>query len=71
MDHLDKISVKELQDIINKIKENKPTQHLLTVIAYRNGILQIELAEGRTPGEERSTDSLCDSIQTDRLSKLW
>ena len=33
MDHLDEISVEELQDALNKVEGNKPTQRLLAAIA--------------------------------------
>jgi len=45
MDHPDEISVKELQDAIDNIEGNKPTQRLLAAIVYKNGVTQTELAE--------------------------
>ena len=45
MDHLDEISVEELQDALNNVEGNKPTQRLLAAIAYKNGVTQTELAE--------------------------
>ncbi|WP_222914137.1 IS630 family transposase [Natrinema sp. SYSU A 869] len=45
MDHLDKISVKELQDALDNVEGKKPTQRLLAAIAYKNGVTQTELAE--------------------------
>lgn len=45
MDHLDKISVGELQQTLENIEEKTPTQRLITAIAYKNGITQTELAE--------------------------
>ncbi len=45
MDHLNEITVEELQDALNKVEEKKPTQRLLALIAYKNGVTQTELAE--------------------------
>ncbi len=45
MDHLDEISVKELQDALDNVEKKKPTQRLLAAIAYKNGLTQTELAE--------------------------
>jgi transposase len=45
MDHLDEISVEELQDALDNVAGNKPTQRLLAAIAYKNGVTQTELAE--------------------------
>ncbi len=45
MDHLDEISVEELQDALDNVDGKKPTQRLLAAIAYKNGIQQTELAE--------------------------
>ena len=45
MDHLDEISVEELQDALDNVEEKKPTQRLLAAIAYKNGVTQTELAE--------------------------
>ncbi len=50
MDHLDDISVEELQDALDKVEENKPTQRLLAAIAYKNGVTQTELAEWHDTG---------------------
>ncbi len=50
MDHLDEISVEELQDALDKVKGNKPTQRLLAAIAYKNGVTQTELAEWHDTG---------------------
>ncbi len=44
MDHLDEISVEELQDALN-VEGKKPTQRLLAAIAYKNSVTQTELAE--------------------------
>ncbi len=45
MDHLDEISVEELQDTLDNVEEKKPTQRLLAAIAYKNGVTQTELAK--------------------------
>ncbi len=45
MDHLDEISVEELQDALDNVEGKKPTQRLLAAIAYKNGLTQTELAE--------------------------
>jgi transposase len=45
MEHLDEISVEELQDALDNVEGNKPTQRLLAAIAYKNGVTQTELAE--------------------------
>ncbi len=50
MDHLDEISVEELQDALDRVEENKPTQRLLAAIAYKNGVTQTELAEWHDTG---------------------
>lgn len=45
MDHLDDISVEELQDALDNVEGKKPTERLLAAIAYKNGVAQTELAE--------------------------
>jgi transposase len=45
VDHLDEISVEELQDALDNVDGKKPTQRLLAAIAYKNGVTQTELAE--------------------------
>ncbi|MWV39786.1 IS630 family transposase [Natrialba sp. INN-245] len=50
MDHLDDISVEELQDALDRVEGNKPTQRLLAAIAYKNGVTQTELAEWHDTG---------------------
>jgi transposase len=45
VDHLNEISVEELQDALDNVDGNKPTQRLLAAIAYKNGVTQTELAE--------------------------
>lgn len=45
MDHLDEISIEELQDVLDSVDRKKPTKRLLAAIAYKNGVSQTELAE--------------------------
>jgi len=45
VNHLDEISVGELQDALDNVDGKEPTQRLLAAIAYKNGISQTELAE--------------------------
>jgi len=45
MDHLDEVSVEELQNELDNVERNKPTQRLLAAIAYKNSVRQTELAE--------------------------
>jgi transposase len=45
MDHLEEISIEELQDALDTVEGTKPTQRLLAAIAYKNGVTQTELAE--------------------------
>lgn len=35
MDHLDEISVEELQDALDNVEGNKPTQGLTAAISYK------------------------------------
>jgi len=50
MDHLDDITIEELQDALDNVEGNKPTQRLLAAIAYKNGVTQTELAEWHDTG---------------------
>ena len=50
IDHLDEISVEALQDALDSVERNKPTQRLLAAIAYKNGVTQTELAEWHDTG---------------------
>jgi len=45
VDHLEKITLEELHEAMDSVEGKKPTQRLLAVIAYKNGISQTELAE--------------------------
>ncbi len=45
MEHLDEISIEELQDALDNVEGKKPTERLLAAIAYKNGVAQDELAE--------------------------
>ncbi|WP_144906696.1 IS630 family transposase [Halobellus captivus] len=64
MDHLDEISVKELQDALDNVDGNKPTQRLLAAIAYKNGVTQTELAEWHDTGR-RTIYSWLKRLDTD------
>ena len=44
MEHLEEISVDELQRALEEVEGKKPTQRLLAAIAYKNGVSQTELA---------------------------
>jgi transposase len=50
MDHLDEIPVEDLQEALDNVDGNKPTQRLLAAIAYKNGVTQTELAEWHDTG---------------------
>jgi transposase len=50
MDHLNEIPVEDLQDALDNVEGNKPTQRLLAAIAYKNGVTQTELAEWHDTG---------------------
>ena len=45
MEHLDEITVEDLQHALANIDGKKPTQRLLAAIAYKNGVPQTELAD--------------------------
>jgi transposase len=45
MEHLDDITVAELQAALDEVEGKKPTQRLLAAIAYKSGVTQTELAE--------------------------
>jgi Transposase and inactivated derivatives len=64
MDHLDEISVEELQVALENVDENKPTQRLLAAIAHKNGITQTELAEWHGTGR-RTIYSWLKRLDTD------
>ncbi len=64
MDHLDEISVEELQDALDNVEGNKPTQRLLAAIAYKNGVTQTELAEWHDTGR-RTIYSWLTRLDTD------
>ncbi len=65
MDHLDEISVEELQDALDNVEGNKPTQRLLAAIAYKNGVTQTELAEWHDTGR-RTIYSWLKRLDTDK-----
>ena len=45
MDHLDEITVEELQDALDEVEGKQPAQRLLAAIAYKNGITPTDLAD--------------------------
>lgn len=45
MDHIEDISLKDLQRALDRVERKKPTMRLLAAIAYKNGVTQTELAE--------------------------
>jgi transposase len=45
VNHLDEISVEELQDALDNVDGKKPTQRLLAAIAYKDGVSLTELAK--------------------------
>ncbi len=53
MEHLDEISVEDLQNALDNVDGKKPAQRLLAAIAYKNGVPQSELAKWY--GVERKT----------------
>jgi len=44
VNHLDEISIEELQTALDNVEGEKPTQRLLAAIAYKNGVSQTELS---------------------------
>lgn len=53
MEHLDDVSLEELQAALDAVDGKKPAQRLLAAIAYKNGVTQTELVEWY--GVERRT----------------
>lgn len=53
MDHLNEVSVEDLQQALDNVEDKKTIQRLLAAIAYKNGVTQTELAEWY--GVERRT----------------
>lgn len=45
MDHLEEISIEDLQRILDDVERKKPIQRLTAAIVYKNGVSQIELAK--------------------------
>lgn len=45
MDHLEDISLEDLQQALARVEGKKPTMRLLAAIAYKNGVTQTELAD--------------------------
>jgi transposase len=83
VNHLDEISVEELQDALDNVDGKKPAQRLLAAIAYKNGVTQTELAEwydiqrrtihswlNRLDTDESLEQAVCDDKRTGRKRKL-
>jgi len=70
VDHLDEISVEELQTALDNVEGKKPTQRLLAAIAYKNGLTQTELLSGTAFSAGRSIAGSSDSTPMSRLSRL-
>jgi transposase len=83
VNHLDEISVEELQDALDNVDGTKPTQRLLAAIAYKNGVTQTELAEwygvqrrtihswlNRLDTDESIEQAVRDNKRTGRKQKL-
>ncbi|AHF98446.1 transposase [Halostagnicola larsenii XH-48] len=45
MEHLNELSLEDLQQALEEVDGKKPTMRLLAAIAYKNGVTQTELAE--------------------------
>ncbi|GAB7018778.1 hypothetical protein JCM18750_16390 [Halostagnicola bangensis] len=45
MEHLNELSLEDLQEALEEVEGKKPTMRLLAAIAYKNGVTQTELAE--------------------------
>lgn len=69
MDHLDEISVEDLQDGLDNVEGKKPTQRLLAAIAHKNGFTQTELAE-RYDVQRRTIYSWLKRLDTDEPLEL-
>jgi chromosome segregation and condensation protein ScpB len=83
VNHLDGISVEELQDALGNVDGKEPAQRLLAAIAYKNGVTQTELAEWydvqrqkiyswltRLNTDESLEQAVSDDKQTGRKRKL-
>ena len=83
MDHLENVSTDDLRTALNAVAEKTPAIRLVSVIAYKNGVTQTELAEWF--GVERKTiynwlqrieagddlvDAVADARRPGRPSKL-
>ena len=64
MDHLNEISIEELQEALNNVEGKKPTERLLAAIAYKNGVTQTELARWHDTGR-RTIYSWLKRLDTD------
>jgi len=69
VDHLDEISVEDLQNALDNVDGKKSTQRLLAAIAYKNGVTQTELPSGTAFSDEQSIAGSHDSTPTSRLNR--
>ena len=70
MDHLNEISVEELQHALDEVEGDKPTQRFTAAIAYKNGVTQTEIAE-RYGVQRRTIYSWLKRLEKNRLSRLF
>ena len=64
MKHLEEISLDELHAALEEVEGKRPTQRLMTAIAYKTGISQTELAEWNDTGR-RTIYSWLNRLDTD------
>lgn len=64
MEHLEEIGLDELHKALEEIEGKRPTQRLLTAIAYKHGVTQTELAEWNDTGR-RTIYSWLKRLDTD------
>lgn len=62
MEHLDVITVEELQGVLDNVDGKKPTQRHLAAIASKNGASQIELVDWWGVERKKSIIGLNDSM---------
>ncbi|SFS66364.1 Transposase [Halostagnicola kamekurae] len=68
MDHLDELSLEDLQRALEEVEGKKPTMRLLAAIAYKNGVTQTELAEWYDV-ERRTIYSWLKRLESDSLAQ--
>lgn len=50
MDHLDRISLDKLHEVLEQIEGKRPTQRILAAIAYKDGVSQTQISEWNDTG---------------------